>query len=184
MPKRRGYTRWIKLPELLIGCGNSRAKVMSIPGRNEWTGLVTLDQMSDCGADIVHDLNELPYPIASNRFHEIHAYDVLEHCGKQGDWRYFFAQWSEFHRILAPGGLFFGICPKADSPWAWGDPSHTRIISRECLTFLSQEAYRANVGTNAMSDFRSVYKADFRVVYASDYPGGRHSFVLEAIKEI
>lgn len=170
------------MTELLIGCGNRRIKDLYVPGRQEWTELVTLDHMPDCGADVYHDLDVLPYPFGDDKFDEIHAYDVLEHCGRQGDWRFFFAQWSEFHRILKPGGLFMGICPKPDSPWAWGDPSHTRIVSRECLTFLSQEEYARQVGQTAMSDFRSVYKADFRIKWSGEAGDGRHGFVLQAIK--
>ena len=171
------------MPELLIGCGNSRAKMLAVPERAAWDGLITLDHMADCAPDVVHDLAALPYPFASDSLSEIHAYDCLEHVGAQGDWRFFFAQWSEFWRILKPGGHFMGICPKPDSPWAWGDPSHTRIISRECLTFLSQKAYERQVGKTAMSDFRSVYKADFELIYGADTGDGRHAFVLQAIKE-
>src|SRR6201999_3094313 len=108
--------------ELLVGCGNSRVKQIALDDKKVFEGLVTLDGKDDCGADGVHDLDILPYPFKDDEFDEIHAYDVLEHCGRQGDWRYFFAQWSEFHRILKLKGLFFGICPTPEGIWAWGDP--------------------------------------------------------------
>jgi SAM-dependent methyltransferase len=169
--------------ELLIGCGNSRVKQVAEGERKEFEGLVTLDHKGDCGADVIHDLEVLPYPFETDEFDEIHAYDVLEHCGRQGDWRYFFAQWSEFHRILKPNGLFFGICPTPEGIWAWGDPSHTRIISRHCLGFLDQKMYARDVGNSSRSDFRSVYSCDFKVASVGDYDENRHWFVLQAIKE-
>lgn len=169
--------------ELLIGCGNSRVKQIANKGQEAFDDLVTLDSKSDCGADIIHDLDILPYPFKDGEFDEIHAYCVLEHCGKQGDWRFFFAQFSEFHRILRPNGLFFGICPTHTSEWAWGDPSHTRVIPRFSLGFLSQKMYECDVGVSSRSDFRSIYKCDFSIAYVGDYDEHRHSFVLQALKE-
>lgn len=169
--------------ELLIGCGNSRTKAVAIQGQEAFEDLVTLDNKEDCGADVIHDLDVLPYPFADNEFDEIHAFCVLEHCGRQGDWKFFFAQFSEFHRILKPGGHFFGVCPTPDSKWAWADPSHTRIISRDTLGFLSQKIYELDVGKTSRSDFRSIYSCDFHIAYVGDYDEGRHSFVLQALKE-
>src|SRR5438067_2046150 len=127
--------------ELLIGCGSNRSKKLARPDHREWRDLVTLDLNPNHRPDIVHDLSQLPLPIAGESCSEIHAYDVLEHVGALGDWRFFFAQWSDFYRMLKPGGLFFGISPHPRSPWAFGDPGHTRVISPECLVFLNQPAY-------------------------------------------
>ncbi|MDP3869179.1 methyltransferase domain-containing protein [Phenylobacterium sp.] len=168
------------MTELLIGCGASRVKKLVYGGRSEWGGLTTLDHNADHTPDVVHDLENLPLPLPDDSFDEIHAYDVLEHQGRQGDWRFFFAQWSDFWRLLKPDGLFIGICPAATSPWAWGDPSHTRIIGPECLIFLNQPAY-AQVGISPMSDFRFVYRADYDLIH-SQINGHQFEFVLRAVK--
>jgi len=167
--------------ELLLGCGSSREKRFTLNGgRPEWVALTTLDHNIDHKPDVVHDMESLPLPFGDDSFGEIHAYECLEHVGKQGDWRFFFAQWSDFWRILKPGGLFFATCPAANSPWAWGDPSHTRVIGPECLIFLSQPSYD-QVGKTAMSDFRFVYKADFDLLHTNT-EGGQFVFVLQAVK--
>jgi len=154
-----------------------------VGGRTEWSALTTLDMSADHNPDVVHDLDVLPYPFDDNQFDEIHAYDVLEHQGKQGDWRFFFDQWSEIWRILRPGGYFCGICPKAMSPWAWGDPGHTRIISKECITYLSQDEYRKQVGVSPMTDYRPWYKADLRAMAMDDHTlEHTWQFVLQAHK--
>lgn len=151
--------------ELLIGCGNDRTKKVTIPEIPEtWIELVTLDIDDSINPDVLHNLDHLPYPFEDNLFDEIHAYEVLEHCGTQGDWRFFFNQFEEFWRILKPGGYFIGTCPLWDSPWAWGDPGHKRIISAESLVFLSQKQYQEQVGKNAMTDYRPWYKSDFELV--------------------
>ena len=147
--------------ELLLGCGVSRERKITFPGRDQWSELITLDMYHECKPDVVHDLNVLPYPFADNTFDEIHAYEVLEHQGRQGDWKFFFDQFAELWRITKPGGLLCATCPLYSSPWAWGDPSHTRIIGLEQLSFLSQQVYRDSVGVSPMTDFRWYYKADW-----------------------
>jgi SAM-dependent methyltransferase len=119
------------MTELLIGCGNDRRKKITFPQTpSDWTQLVTLDIDASTKPDIVHDLNVLPYPFLDSTFDEIHAYEVLEHCGRQGDWKFFLDQFAELWRILKPGGFLVATCPMWDGPWAWGDPGHTRVISR------------------------------------------------------
>jgi SAM-dependent methyltransferase len=130
---------------------------------------------------VIWDLLEMPLPFAGDTFDEIHAYEVLEHTGQQGDWKFFFAQWSEFWRILKPEGAFFGTVPAYNSPWAWGDPSHTRVLPSESLVFLSQPEYEAQVGKTPMSDFRFVFKADFDILHTV-IDASTHQFVLRAVK--
>lgn len=168
--------------ELLVGCGNSRSKrVKHGNSPHEWQNLTTLDVDPSCKPDVVHDMNVLPYPFEADAFDEIHAYECLEHVGRQGDWRFFFDQFSEFHRILKPGGLFAATVPMWDSPWAWADPGHTRCIPKESLYLLSQALYEAEVGKTALTDYRPFYKADFELLAVNE---GEHQlgFLLKAIK--
>lgn len=151
--------------ELLIGCGARLKKQLYSENYKEWSNLVTLDINPEHKPDIVHDLTVLPYPFEDEEFDEIHAYDVLEHTGNQGDHKFFFAQWSEFWRILKPDGIIFAKSPTWNSRWAWGDPSHTRVIQPESLVFLKQTEYTKQVGSSPMTDFRYIYKADFEEEY-------------------
>ena len=167
--------------ELLLGCGNRRLKQVHPPGRSEWSALTTLDCDPDCNPDVLHDLNLQPLPFEADTFDELHAYEVLEHVGRQGDWQGFFREFSEYWRILKPDGVLFGSCPDVTSRWAWGDPGHTRIIGPECLTFLSQAQYAAQVGKTPMTDYRAIYKADMELV-ASHRQGELYYFGLRAIK--
>lgn len=149
--------------ELLLGCGNRRHKDLFSPEHREWEGLITLDSNPNCSPDILWDLDILPYPFEDKSINEIHAYEVLEHCGKQGDYHYFFSQWNEFYRILKSGGVFYGSVPKWDSSWAWGDPSHTRVLPPEVFVFLDQDEYAKQIGVTKMSDFRNIYYGNFSV---------------------
>lgn len=167
--------------ELLIGCGGKRAKGLSPKGRTQFENLTTLDIEPSHHPDVVHDLNILPWPFEADTFDEVHAYEVLEHIGMQGDYKSFFAHFSEIWRILKPGGLLCATCPSLRSGWLWGDPGHTRTITMESLTFLVQPEYDRQVGVTAMSDYRGIYKADFDNEFLND-DATFLRFILRAVK--
>lgn len=175
--------------DLLLGCGSRREKLLG--ERKEWGELTTLDIEASHKPNIVFDLEGIGdevrpglvqrLPLFPDFYDELHAYEVLEHVGQQGDVRKLLAQFSEFWRVLKPGGLFLGTVPDYRSEWAWGDPSHKRVITQGTLVFLSQRQYREQVGKTPMSDFRSFYKADFELRRCA-VQGGQMLFELEAIK--
>lgn len=165
----------------MIGCGNDRRKKIDPEQKFTWDELVTIDHDPHCGADVVHDLEDYPWPFADDEFDAAHAYCVLEHLGRQGDYRSFFATFAEIYRILKPGGMLYGLVPSLDSRWLWGDPSHTRTIQFESLMFLSQQQYQEQVGKTSMTDFRWLWKGDFEVLGAQEKEEKFH-FALHAHK--
>jgi SAM-dependent methyltransferase len=165
------------MKELLLGCGSRTVKDLYVNGNKDFNNVVRLDNNCDHKPDIVLDLSVHPLPFADNEFDEIHAYEVLEHLAQQGDYEFFFREFTEYWRILKPGGFFMASCPAPTSVWAFGDPSHKRCISKECLVFLSQDQYRAQIGKTSMSDFRYLYKADFKTIYA-EVKGDTTYFIL------
>jgi SAM-dependent methyltransferase len=195
------------MSELLLGCGFSRAKLLGQNGHPlEFRNLITLDFNRNCKPDILcnidqdhHDLhweiekaNEKAAPFVEQddeqlffkeaMFDEVHAYEVLEHLGSQGDAESFFNCFSNIHRILVPGGFLFATVPSRHSPWAWGDPSHRRVIQQESLVFLDQERVAQNRkrGTQ-MSDFSDIWNLNFKIVASSD-DHIYHKFCLQAVK--
>ena len=166
--------------EILLGAGSSRIKKVHT-GNYEWKGLVTLDINADHKPDIVYDLENLPLPFEDNVADEIHAYEVLEHTGSLGDYKFFFNQFSDFYRILKPGGLLIGSAPLWNKQWAFGDVSHTRTIQKESFHFLCQPNYTKEVGKTSMSDFRYLYKADFDIVYIKEQDT-TFQFILQTVK--
>jgi hypothetical protein len=168
------------MSELLIGCGNRHKKMIWVKNEEDFKDLTTVDIDPNCKADIIHDLNVLPWPFDSNMFDEVHAYEVLEHLGRQGDYASFFSHFEEIWRVLKDGGLLFATTPTWNMEWAWGDPGHTRIIGKASLTFLNQLQY-GQVGSTPMTDYRSIYKGDLRVVMCEETDTGTH-FILQAFK--
>lgn len=162
---------------LLLGCGHSRAKKVALKGRETWTGaLVTLDMGSECGADVVHDLDVRPLPFPDDYFDEMGAYDVLEHVGRQGDWRGFFDEFAEYWRILKPGGLFGIIVPINRD--ALADPGHTRFFHINYFGFLGQAFYDANLAKGTpVTDYRWYWKRNFELMHHQE-DGGHHLAVV------
>jgi SAM-dependent methyltransferase len=166
--------------ELLLGCGSRREKLLSHPEHPTFENVTTLDINTEHKPDVCWDLNELPLPFEADSFDEIHAYEVLEHLGRQGDFRFFFAEFEDFWRILKPGGFLFGTSPGTESEWLWGDPGHTRVIQPQSLIFLSQAEYTRQVGNTPMTDYRFCYRGDFDIVHCR--PGAVMEFGLKAVK--
>jgi ubiquinone/menaquinone biosynthesis C-methylase UbiE len=171
---------------LLIGCGNTRNRVITPIGKDadfEDGELITLDINPDRKPDVVHDLNDLPLPFDDNMFDEIHAYHVLEHIGSQGDYLQFFGLFSDLWRIVKPDGFVCLSFPAPGSIWAFGDPSHTRVMSPQQFQFLSQKFMidQCDVKKTAASDFRYVYDKDFEIRYCKEDDGVVY-MMLQAIK--
>ena len=148
---------------LLLGAGNNRTLKMGVGLEPVPEEIVTLDMDSATKPDILHNLDVHPWPVFSDTFDQVHAYEVLEHLGQQGDWRGFFDDFAEIYRVLKPGGYLVFSCPLPESVWAWSDPGHTRIISLESLTFLDQDSY-AQVGKTPMTDYRGYWKGNLKLV--------------------
>jgi len=100
-------------PVLLnLGCGFDR-----------FEGYVNVDAFDICKPDIVHDLNEFPYPWADNSVDEIKMLHILEHLD---DWWKVFL---ECVRILKPGGYLHIHVPDESSSTALTYRDHNHVFS-------------------------------------------------------
>jgi hypothetical protein len=193
------------MKELLLGCGHSRTKRLGWPQRTwnvnapNFEDLTTVDNVMECNPDLLGDLDcsiwqfqartlhavdcmdDNGTTIKSDYFDEVHAYEVLEHLGRQGDYKSFFNTFYNIYRVLVPNGLLFATCPSRYSGWLWGDPGHTRAVIPQSLSFLDQANY-AECGKTSRSDFRAVWSGDFKCELSSDADKETHVFILRAIK--
>ena len=176
--------------ELLLGCGRSRDKRLDPRGAIQpWQSLTTLDNNRAVEPDVVHDLNSADVSLVDlfggGVFDEVHAYEVLEHLGSQGDGVAFFWIFFQIWGVLKPGGVLCGTCPSRFSEWLWGDPGHTRAILPADLHFLRQPFYAQCDATppTTASDYRYLWHGDFEIRRSTD-DLTTHKFVLEAVKPI
>lgn len=92
-------------------------------GRKKIPGAVNVDISSAVGADIVHNLAVLPWPLPSNTFREVHATDVIEHLDDT------LAVMEEIYRVCRGGALVHIAVPHFSSANAFTDPTHRRQFS-------------------------------------------------------
>jgi len=172
------------MAELLLGCGHDRKRRIRPPGTPEgWTDLITADINPAVSPDLIVDLDTLKWRHAFGTFEpfdEVHAYEVLEHVGQQGDVLGFFSTFYNIWSVLKPGGYLCATTPSRYSAWLWGDPGHRRVILPESLTFLCRPNYQ-QLGRTQMSDYRDSWHGDFDVVDTKD-DKVTHRFCLTAIK--
>ena len=185
---------------LLLGCGHKSALMFRPPIVTDEPEIGRLDVNEACQPDLLCDLdspnwharslteagrnslNHLFYgQIKKGYFHEVHAYEVLEHLGSQGDFYSFFDTFRNIYDLLVPGGYLCATVPSRYSAWLWGDPGHRRAVLPESLVFLDQEQYTKQCGITPMSDYRFCYKGDFKAISGKD-DKSTFSFILKAIK--
>ena len=76
-----------EIRKLNLGCGEFKKE-----------GFINVDCRDVLNPDVLHNLNEIPYPFPDNQFTLIEADHVLEHLENP------FGVMTELHRILADGG--------------------------------------------------------------------------------
>lgn len=101
---------------LNIGCGRKRID-----------GAVNLDISEGVGADVVHDLNRFPWPLPSDHFREVLAYDVIEHLPDV------VPVMEEIYRVCRAGAHVHITVPHFSSANAFTDPTHRHQFS--CFSF-------------------------------------------------
>ena len=127
--------------------------------------MLTLDMDPGCNPSILWDMETLPLPFDDAAFCEIHLYDSLEHWGRQGDWRGFFAEFAEYHRLLSARGFLCIIVPVGEDRFA--DPGHCRFFTLNHFLMLSQDWYAQQIALGErVTDYRWYWKLDFRVQFS------------------
>lgn len=104
-------------------------------GQKKWPGAVGMDISADTAADVVHDLNEFPYPFADDSFDQILMQDVIEHVREP------IRVMDELHRIARPGGRIQLRTPHFSSMLAYSDPTHTHYFSAEAIRTLAEPRF-------------------------------------------
>ena len=72
-----------------LGCGKRKQK-----------GAIGIDISKDTDADVIYDLNSIPYPFPDNEFDYIYANNIIEHLLDVIE------AMEELHRISKNGGVF------------------------------------------------------------------------------
>ncbi len=117
-----------QVPGIAIGEGWKILEVGSGPHKL-FPHSTTLDNYPGCKPDILHDLNQTPYPLAADSFDLIVCLHVLEHVQN------LVACVTELHRVLKPGGLLFVEVPYFSSVYFFSDPTHVHAFTTRSFDY-------------------------------------------------
>jgi len=98
-------------------------------GDQRMPAAVNVDMRPSTGAEVIHDLNELPWPFSDEEFDCVYALDILEHLDSVVD------TLEEIHRILKPGGVAEIRYPHWQSENSWIDPTHKWHLHERSLNY-------------------------------------------------
>jgi len=112
---------------LNIGCGE-------LP----FPSCINVDRRKTETADIIHDLEVLPWPFANERFERVYAYDILEHLADV------VKTMEEIHRVLKPGGVVEIRTCAWDQEQSYTDPTHKHWFTLNSFDFFDSTTFFGN----------------------------------------
>jgi len=115
-----------------IGCGG-----------NKQPGFVGLDIRALDGVDIVHDIEEIPWPLPDGCVVVALCSHVVEHINpaKFG----FVNVMNEIWRVMKPGGEIVISCPHGSSQGYLQDPTHINALNEQTWTYFDPEAHQGGL---------------------------------------
>lgn len=102
-------------------------------GLKHVTEAVNLDITPATNPDMVHNLDEVPWPLPDNHFREVLAYDVVEHLDD------FLATMEEIHRVCRDKAVVRITVPHFTCANTFTDPTHRRHFGYFSLDYMTGE---------------------------------------------
>jgi SAM-dependent methyltransferase len=145
-------------------------------GANKKEGYIGVDFVETSDTDVIHDLNQYPWPFDDGSADEIHCSHYIEHIphdidnedGRDGLIQFM----DEVYRILKPGGKFHIIAPYYKNERAFGDPTHRRYIGDLSFVYWNKEWRDTNnlshYGINCDFDVKISYHIDNELTLKSE----------------
>src|SRR5713226_315520 len=87
-------------------------------GINKYPGAIGIDRNPATRADVLCDLDRVPYPFADSSFDQLRAIHVIEHVSDV------IRSMEEFHRLVRPGGRVRIETPHYTDFSSFCDPTH------------------------------------------------------------
>jgi SAM-dependent methyltransferase len=104
-------------------------------GWKKHPGAVGLDISADTDADVVHDLDVLPWPLEDDSFDQILLQDVIEHLDD------LYGVFAELQRVARPGARVQLRTPHYSSALAYSDPTHVHFLSAAAIRALAEPRF-------------------------------------------
>ena len=100
-------------------------------GKHKTPGAIGLDSNPKTDADVIHNLDEVPYPFPDNEFDLIVGNQVIEHLADV------LAVIAELHRIAKPGATICLDTPHYSDIASFTDPTHRHHLTTESFAYFT-----------------------------------------------
>lgn len=118
----------------------STSRILDIGcGTNKVAGAIGMDVNPRTAADVIHDLDDLPYPFEADSFDEVIGRHVIEHVKEP------MAVMCELHRITRAGGVVKLVAPH------WTNPDFATDLTHR--NHLNSYSFRNMTADRAVFDF-------------------------------
>ena len=137
--------------KLNLGCGNKKLD-----------GYVNIDLTEYCNPDLILNLENTPYPFATNSISEIRMKSVIEHFPI--DPNNFFRILKEIYRVCKNEAQVYIECPHPNHRWQVVDLTHQKNIHYEGIQMLDKAYCQKLIDANSTkSPLAVMYDIDFRI---------------------
>ena len=117
-------------------------------GINKLAGAIGIDRNPGTRADVLCDLDHIPYPFKDSSFDRLQAVHVIEHVADV------IKMMEEFHRLLRPGGEALIITPHYTDFSSFCDPTHKWHLNSYSLRYFGPD--NAGYGYYSAARFEEV----------------------------
>jgi len=132
-------------------------------GYNKREGFVNVDSSRHCAPDLIHDLEEFPWPWADSTVDEILMIHVLEHLGAATET--YFAVLREMYRICRHDARITIVVPHPRHDDFLHDATHVRAVTLEGLSMFSRKNCEEWIAAgNANTPLAFIADVDFDLV--------------------
>ncbi len=117
-------------------------------GINKYPGAIGIDRNPATRADVLCDLDRVPYPFADSSFDQLRAIHVIEHVSDV------IRSMEEFHRLVRPGGRVRIETPHYTDFSSFCDPTHRWHLNTFSFRYFGEN--HAGFGYYSRCKFREI----------------------------
>lgn len=117
-------------------------------GIKKYPGAIGIDRLPGTAADVVHDLDQFPWPLSDSSFDQLRLIHVIEHVGDV------IRTMEELHRLGRPGAKVIIATPHYTDFSSFCDPTHRWHLNSFSLRYFGND--NAGFGYYSQARFREI----------------------------